>query len=141
MTVWGGGYSRFAVQNAPSKYLKKDRADLFFEILRRKTHIFCDAKETANVLELKRIVEGILKVPVKDQILKKQMEDSSWVLLDDRKTLAESGFSQANAKAQAPASIGLIVTTEEDELVIDPLSVPPPVPDAMRQETPSSGDQ
>lgn len=39
------------------------------------------------------------------------MEDSSWVLLDDRKTLAESGFSQANAKAQAPASIGLIVTT------------------------------
>ncbi|KHN72899.1 Transcription elongation factor B polypeptide 2 [Toxocara canis] len=115
--------------------------DLFFEILRRKTHIFCDAKETANVLELKRIIEGILKVPIKDQILKKQVEDGGWVLLDDRKTLAESGFSQSNAKAQAPASIGLIVTTEEDELTIEPLSVPPPVPDAMRQETPSSGDQ
>ncbi|VDK51588.1 unnamed protein product [Anisakis simplex] len=115
--------------------------DLFFEILRRKTHVFCDAKETANVVELKRILEGILKVPVKDQILQKQTEDGNWVPLDDRKTLAENGFSQTNAKAQSPACIGLIITTEEDELTVEPLSIPPPIPDAMRQETPSSGDQ
>ncbi|VDP10780.1 unnamed protein product [Heligmosomoides polygyrus] len=36
--------------------------ELFFEILREKQHVFCDAKDSAPVLELKRIVEGILKV-------------------------------------------------------------------------------
>ena len=36
--------------------------ELFFEILHKKQHIFCDAKETAPVVELKKIVEGILKV-------------------------------------------------------------------------------
>jgi hypothetical protein len=35
--------------------------DLFFEIQRKKTHIYCDVKESCPVLELKKIIEGILK--------------------------------------------------------------------------------
>ncbi|VDK52832.1 unnamed protein product [Gongylonema pulchrum] len=83
--------------------------DLFFEILRRKTHIFCDAKENATVMELKRIVEGILKLPVGKQILKKQNDEGYWLPLSDEQTLSDCGFSSLNARAQAPASIALVV--------------------------------
>lgn len=36
--------------------------DLHFEILRRKTHIFCNVREDSAVAELKKIIAGILKV-------------------------------------------------------------------------------
>ncbi|EJW75976.1 hypothetical protein WUBG_13118, partial [Wuchereria bancrofti] len=44
-----------------STSVDNSKMELFFEILRRKTHIFCDVKENATVLELKKIIEGILK--------------------------------------------------------------------------------
>lgn len=37
-------------------------------IRRKKTHIFCDAKESNTVLDLKRIVQGILKVSRRGQV-------------------------------------------------------------------------
>uniref|UniRef100_A0A8C2T0Y2 Ubiquitin-like domain-containing protein n=1 Tax=Coturnix japonica TaxID=93934 RepID=A0A8C2T0Y2_COTJA len=40
-------------------------------IRRHKTTIFTDAKESSTVLELKRIVEGILKRPPEEQRLYK----------------------------------------------------------------------
>jgi len=83
--------------------------DLFFEIQRKKTHIFCDAKESSTVLELKKVIEGILKVPTHEQTLKKQADDQAkaWETLDDSKSLADCGFSTQNAKAQHPAIIAL----------------------------------
>ncbi|RCN36857.1 hypothetical protein ANCCAN_17247, partial [Ancylostoma caninum] len=74
--------------------------ELFFEIVREKQHVFCDAKDTAPVLELKRIVEGVLKIPVTDQVLVRLLDDSTtnFQPLDDKKTLAESGFTVNNAK-------------------------------------------
>ncbi|VDM69380.1 unnamed protein product [Strongylus vulgaris] len=112
--------------------------ELFFEIVREKQHVFCDAKDTAPVLELKRIVEGVLKIPVTDQVLVRLLDDSTtnFQPLDDKKTLAESGFSANNAKAQAPAMVALMFRGESTP-VIDELSTPPPVPDAMRNETQS----
>ncbi|VDK51301.1 unnamed protein product [Cylicostephanus goldi] len=75
--------------------------ELFFEIVREKQHVFCDAKDTAPVLELKRIVEGVLKIPVTDQVLVRLLDDSNtnFLPLDDKKTLAESGFTVNNAKS------------------------------------------
>ncbi|RCN29672.1 hypothetical protein ANCCAN_24566 [Ancylostoma caninum] len=76
--------------------------ELFFEIVREKQHVFCDAKDTAPVLELKRIVEGVLKIPVTDQVLVRLLDDSTtnFQPLDDKKTLAESGFTVNNAKVR-----------------------------------------
>lgn len=37
--------------------------DVFMMIRRKKTTIFTDAKETTPVYELKKMIEGILKVP------------------------------------------------------------------------------
>uniref|UniRef100_A0A0N4U2F3 Ubiquitin-like domain-containing protein n=1 Tax=Dracunculus medinensis TaxID=318479 RepID=A0A0N4U2F3_DRAME len=121
--------------------------DLFFEIVRRKTHIFCDAAESANVLELKRIIEGILKIPVSKQELLKRSEDDAWQTLDDLQLLSHYGFTQQNTKAQSPAVIalcvrdGLSIVAEDDGVIIDELSSPPPIPDAMRQEQNPQNEQ
>lgn len=117
------------------------KMDLFFEVLRRKTHIFCDIKENATVLELKKIIEGILKIPPQKQILKKQTEDGLWQAIEDRQTLSECGFNLQNSRAQAPALIGLVVVNEDEDVIIEPLSVPPPVPDAMRPDQGVSNEQ
>ncbi|VDD88453.1 unnamed protein product [Enterobius vermicularis] len=109
--------------------------DLFFEIQRKKTHIFCDAKENAPILELKKIIEGILKIPPGKMVLKRMTEEGRWHTLDDSKTLLESGFSQDNARAQDPATIGLQILDEDDDVIIAELSTPPPLPDPMRQES------
>uniref|UniRef100_A0A669QQC3 Ubiquitin-like domain-containing protein n=1 Tax=Phasianus colchicus TaxID=9054 RepID=A0A669QQC3_PHACC len=45
-------------------------------IRRHKTTIFTDAKESSTVLELKRIVEGILKRPPEEQRLYKVLMGS-----------------------------------------------------------------
>nr|CDQ01268.1 BMA-ELB-1 [Brugia malayi] len=116
-------------------------SELFFEILRRKTHIFCDVKENATVLELKKIIEGILKVPINKQILKKQTEDGFWHTIEDRQTLSECGYTPQNSRAQAPAPLALVVANEEEDVIIEPLSIPPPVPDAMRPEQAATNEQ
>ncbi|PIO65185.1 hypothetical protein TELCIR_13162 [Teladorsagia circumcincta] len=109
--------------------------ELFFEIVREKQHVFCDAKDSAPVLELKRIIEGVLKIPVTDQVLVRLLDDTTtnFQPLDDKKTLAESGFNVNNAKAQTPAMVALMMRGESAPIISE-LSTPPPVPDAMRNE-------
>ncbi|CAH1635521.1 unnamed protein product [Spodoptera littoralis] len=77
--------------------------DVFLMIRRKKLTIFTDAKDTTTVLELKKMIEGILKVTPQSQMLFNK--DSQ--LMDDEKTLAEYGLTSATAKAQSPAPIGL----------------------------------
>ncbi|VDN05063.1 unnamed protein product [Thelazia callipaeda] len=121
--------------------LVKSLQELFFEILRRKVHIFCHVKESANVLELKKIVEGILKVPVNKQVLKKRSEDGFWQTIEDGQTLCECGYTPLNSRAQAPSPLALVVTNEEEDVIIEPLSIPPPVPDAIRPEQAATNEQ
>ena len=45
--------------------------DVFLMIRRKKTTIFTDAKESTTVLEVKKIIEGILKYKTEDQRLYK----------------------------------------------------------------------
>lgn len=117
--------------------------DVFLMIKRRKATIFAEAKESSTVLEVKKIVEGIMKVPPENQRLWKDDQP-----MDDNKPLSEYGFTSATAKAQDPAPIGLSFKQEDGEfepLVIIPLSTPPALPDVMKhsdavnqgQETPA----
>uniref|UniRef100_A0A8C0U4C7 Elongin-B n=2 Tax=Cyanistes caeruleus TaxID=156563 RepID=A0A8C0U4C7_CYACU len=71
-------------------------------IRRHKTTIFTEAKESSTVLELKRIVQGILHRPPEEQRLYKDDQ-----LLEDSKTLGDCGFTSQTARPQAPATVGL----------------------------------
>nr|XP_039272466.1 elongin-B-like [Styela clava] len=103
--------------------------DVFLTIRRQKTTIFTDAKESTTVLELKKIIGGILKVSPEDQMLYKEDQQ-----LDDNKSLADSGFTSQTAKAQTPGILGLAVREGDafENLTIEPYSSPPELPDVMK---------
>ncbi|XP_065830545.1 elongin-B-like [Oscarella lobularis] len=112
--------------------------DIFLKVRRHKTTLFLDAKESTTVLELKKMVEGILKYSPEDQRLYREDQ-----LLDDAKTLGDSGFPNNVAKAQSPAEIGLAVKQEDGEfeaLLIEDLSKPPELPEVMKQQE-KGGDE
>jgi len=98
-------------------------------IRRHRTTIFLDAKENNTVFELKKMIEGILKVKPEDQMLFKDEE-----AMDDGKTLSDAGFNSCQAKAQSPAEIGLAVKENGsfEELEKTPYSSPPELPDVMK---------
>ncbi|PVD31722.1 hypothetical protein C0Q70_07140 [Pomacea canaliculata] len=111
--------------------------DVFLMIRRKKSTIFTDAKESTPLIELKRIIEGILKVPPDNQRLFKDDQ----AMTDDNRTLGDYGFTSAIARAQAPASIGLVYRKEDGEwepLEISPLSNPPELPDVMKPQDPTT---
>ncbi|CAN0425485.1 unnamed protein product [Lampetra planeri] len=109
------------------------RMDVFLMIRRHKTTIFTDAKESTTVLELKRMVGGIVKRSPADQRLYKET-----LLLDDSKTLGDCGFTSQTARAQAPATVGLAFRSPADEeweaLRLEPYSSPPELPDVMKPQ-------
>jgi len=107
--------------------------DVFLMIRRKKTTILTDAKESMLMGDVKRMVEGILKVAPENMRLFKD----ETVLQDDKKSLADYGFTAAVARAQAPATIGLVFRKEDGEweaLEIHPLSSPPELPDVMKPQ-------
>lgn len=96
-------------------------------IRRKTTHIFCDAKESTSVLELKRMIQGILKVIYNInayscflfffQCFFKVSPDNQRLykegkLLEDNHTLSECGFTSGVARAQQPACVGLAIRGE-----------------------------
>uniref|UniRef100_H2YV96 Ubiquitin-like domain-containing protein n=1 Tax=Ciona savignyi TaxID=51511 RepID=H2YV96_CIOSA len=115
--------------------------DVFLIIRRQKTTIFADAKESNTVLDLKKIIQGILKVSPDDQVLISAANDQ---MLDDGKTLADSGFTQANAKAQSPALLKLALKDGDtvETVQIEDYSSPPELPDVMKpHDGTATGDQ
>ncbi|XP_014239388.1 elongin-B isoform X2 [Cimex lectularius] len=109
--------------------------DVFLMVRRKKLSIFTDAKDNTSVLELKRIIEGILKVPPENQ----QLFNKDNQLMEDDKTLADYGMISSIAKAQCPATVGLAIRMDNGDfepLEISPLSSPPDLPYVMKtQET------
>uniref|UniRef100_A0A8B9LJD4 Elongin-B n=1 Tax=Astyanax mexicanus TaxID=7994 RepID=A0A8B9LJD4_ASTMX len=106
--------------------------DVFLMIRRHKTTIFTDAKESTTVYELKRIVQGILKRPPEDQRLYKDEQ-----LLEDSKTLGDSGFTNQTARPQSPATVGLAFRINDDTfepLQVEAFSNPPELPDVMKPQ-------
>lgn len=101
-------------------------------VRRKKTSMFFDAKETTTVHELKRMIEGLLKIAPDDQQLWRDDQ-----IMEDKKSLAEYGLTSTTARAQTPASIGLAARNEDGEfeqLDITALSSPPELPDVMRSQ-------
>ena len=72
-------------------------------IRRQKSNIFLDAKETNSVAELKEMLQGLARKS-KDDI--RLFKDD--LPLEDHKTLADSGFTCASARAQVIFFIGTI---------------------------------
>lgn len=114
---------------------------VFLLVRRKKTSIFLSANESDSILEVKRMVDGILKQPPSLQQLyylreadDNAMSESS-IQLDDSVTLSDSGITANNAKAQDPAVIGLAFADESgnfEPLDITPYSSPPPLPDVLK---------
>ncbi|CAI5446132.1 unnamed protein product [Caenorhabditis angaria] len=106
--------------------------DLYFEVLRKKSHYFLDAKETATIKDLKLMIQGILKLDPSSIELWKLEEEGKKSVLVDATTLADCGFSATNAKAQMPAQLGLQIRGEDEDVKFDDVSLPPPIPDALQ---------
>lgn len=107
--------------------------DVFLMIRRHKTTVFLDAKESTSVLELKRLLTGIVKRSPEDIRLYK---DGGEIILEDNKSLCDHGFTAALARAQSPAEIGMSLRAGDDfePLEIADLSVPPELPDVMKHQ-------
>ena len=99
--------------------------DVFLMIRRNKTTIFTDAKETTTVLEVKKIIEGILKKTPEEQRLYKTHEDKPLTVMDDSKQLSEYGYLHTTARAQLPETIGLVYRTavKGDQEEFEPLDI------------------
>ena len=114
--------------------------DVFLMIRRKNMTIFTDAKDNTTVLELKKIIEGILKIsPVNQQLFNKDN-----VVMTDSKFLSDYGLTSATAKAQCPALVGLAVRQENGQfelLEMTPFSLPPDLPDVMKSQESNSQDQ
>uniref|UniRef100_A0A1I7YRH7 Ubiquitin-like domain-containing protein n=1 Tax=Steinernema glaseri TaxID=37863 RepID=A0A1I7YRH7_9BILA len=109
--------------------------EVYLEVVRRKAHLFISLPESSNILEVKKTVCGILKVPVEDQLLKfRKNTQDEWRDLENTQTLSECNIHSGSATAQSPAQIALVVQSEDAAIDIEPLSSPPPIPDAMRPE-------
>lgn len=110
--------------------------DVFLMIRRKKTSIFLDAKESTTVSELKKMVRGITKRAVEDMKLYKDEQP-----IDDSRTLGEVGFTSSTAKAQTPATVGLVFRQDDgafENLDITDLSTPPDLPEVMKPQDSTS---
>ncbi|KAL5964083.1 Elongin-B, partial [Taenia solium] len=105
--------------------------DIFLAVRRKKTTIFLSLKENAEVLEVKQMIEGILKVPPEDQVL---LYGST--AMYDHKPLSYYGLTDLTARAHNPAVLGLCLRDSEggqfEPLDITPYSKPPELPEVMR---------
>lgn len=105
-------------------------------VRRKKTSIFLDAKESTTVSELKKMVRGITKKSVEDMKLYKDEQS-----IDDSRTLGEVGFTSSTAKAQTPATVGLVFRQDDgtfENLDIIDLSTPPDLPEVMKPQDSTS---
>lgn len=110
--------------------------DVFLMVRRKKTSIFLDAKESTTVSELKKMVRGITKKAVEDMKLYKDEQP-----IDDSRTLGEVGFTSSTAKAQTPATVGLVFKQDDgtfESLDITDLSTPPDLPEVMKPQDSTS---
>ncbi|XP_051173177.1 elongin-B [Leptopilina boulardi] len=114
--------------------------DVFLMIRRKKMTIFTDAKDNTTVLELKKIIEGILKIPPVNQ----QLFNKDNVVMTDCKCLGEYGLTPTTAKAQCPALIGLAIRQDSgnfENLEMTPFSLPPDLPDVMKSQETNGQEQ
>uniref|UniRef100_A0A915NHP3 Uncharacterized protein n=1 Tax=Meloidogyne floridensis TaxID=298350 RepID=A0A915NHP3_9BILA len=96
------------------------------------------ARENWTAADLKMAIEVILKnshsqVPPKSQSLRVPPNEqrTEWIVLDEKQTLQEAGFTPKNARADEPIVLALVLPEDNDRVNVTPVSLPPPIPDAM----------
>ncbi len=90
-------------------------------IRRQKLTLFVDAKESSTVVELKKIIEGITKVPSNN--IRLIVDSTKQPMDDDNQTLADCGLSGAVAKAYSPALLFLCYRKAGNENEWEPIDV------------------
>ncbi|KAL6435348.1 hypothetical protein ACFW04_005387 [Cataglyphis niger] len=121
-------------------FLSFSLQDVFLMIRRKKMTIFTDAKDDTTVLELKKMIEGILKVPPANQ----QLFNKDYLPMSDNKTLQDYGLTSLTAKAQCPALVGLALRQSDGQfepLEMTPFSLPPDLPDVMKSQENNGQEQ
>ncbi|KAL7077922.1 hypothetical protein ACQ4LE_003435 [Meloidogyne hapla] len=108
--------------------------ELYFEVCRGKQHLMLQARENWTAADLKKAIEVILKVPPKNQSLRVPPNEqrTEWMVLDEKQTLQDAGFTPKNGRADEPIVLALVLPEDNDRIEICPVSIPPPVPDAMQ---------
>ena len=82
-------------------------------IRRQKLTLFVDAKETSTVLELKKFIEGITKVPPHN--IRLIVDPTKQPMDDDNQTLSDCGLSSVSAKAYSPVLLYLCYRKNEND--------------------------
>ncbi len=110
--------------------------DVFLIIRYKKITMFLDTNESQPVLEVKRMLAGLLKIAPSDQQLYRDGE-----LLDDSRLLTDCGISASTARAHQPCILLLAtrgVNGEFDPCDVVAYSIPPELPDVMRAQDSSA---
>ena len=90
-------------------------------VRRQKLTLFIDAKESSPVLEVKKIIEGIIKVPANNMRL--ILDSTKQPMDDENQTLADCGLSSATAKAYSPTLLYLCYRKAGSETEWEPIDV------------------
>ncbi|NWV06351.1 ELOB protein, partial [Ptilonorhynchus violaceus] len=107
--------------------------DVFLMIRRHKTTIFTEAKESSTVLELKRIVQGILHRPPDEQRLYKvPLKPSGGALKGFGGDLSGGDFGVPGWDSDP--SPRFFPEESFEGLRIEPFSSPPELPDVMKPQ-------
>ena len=109
-------------------------------VRRKNTTIFIDARETTTVRELKKIIQGIMKVEPENQQL---MNEGGSIVFDDDKQLWDYNLNSQKARAHNPATVALVFRQDNGDYEkheITSLSSPPvlPLPDVEKPADPQS---
>lgn len=90
-------------------------------IRRQKLTLFIDAKESSTVLEVKKTIEGIIKVPPSH--LRLIIDSNKQPMDDDNQTLVDCGLSGTAAKAYSPVLMYLCYRKAGNENEWEPIDV------------------
>lgn len=106
---------------------------VFMSVRREKITYFLDLKEEDTGFDLKKHLEGIIKIDPEQFVVLDAETDK---LIEDKLTLADNGLTQETGKAQSPAQLKLVYLLEDGETMeeteVVPYSSPPDLPDVMK---------
>lgn len=139
-------------------------SDLVYLVVRRKKRsIFLETPSATNIAEIKKMLEGIIKVPTYNQRLylnmdgELEMEDDkdlefygqNFITIINQLTnrqliLFSAGVTSAISKPASPVYLGLCIKIEDgsfEPMLIIPYSVPPEFADVMKMVPPATNTE
>ena len=99
--------------------------EVHLQIRRGKSTIFLSMEESSKVHEVKKMLEGVTKIPVNIINLLEQ-HSSPPTILEDSAVLAECGLTAHRCTATHPAE--LVMRVGQEPVLVEPYSKPPSNP-------------